>query len=140
MTYTPKTKVTRQPVEEFLDSVSEQRRDEAYALIDMMKRVSGEEPKMWGPSMIGFGSYHYITKSKCEADWFKIGFSPRKAKISLYLSYDVSQFGDQLEKLGKHTTGKGCLYVSKLEDINMSVLEKISVHAYKSMKDFDASR
>lgn len=140
MAYTPKTKVTEQSVDDFLLTVSEKRRSEAYKLIEMMQRVSGEEPKMWGPSMIGFGKYHYISKSKCEADWFKIGFSPRKAKISLYVSCDADEFANELTELGKHTRGKGCIYANKLDDISMNVLEKISRTAYKNTRDFDASK
>ena len=140
MAYTPKTKVTDQDVDDFLATVGDKRRNEAYVLIDMMQRVSGEKPKMWGPSMIGFGKYHYISKSKCEADWFKVGFSPRKAKISLYVSCDADEFADELAELGKHTRGKGCIYANKLEDIDMSVLKKITVRAYENAQDFDASK
>lgn len=140
MAYTPKTKATDQSVDDFLLTVSEKRRDEAYQLIEMMQRVSGEEPKMWGPSMVGFGKYHYISKSKSEADWFKIGFSPRKAKISFYVSCDADEFADELAELGKHTRGKGCIYANKLEDIDMAVLERISRTAYKNTRDFDASK
>lgn len=140
MAYTPKTKVTDQDVDEFLATVSEKRRNEAHLLIDMMQRVSGEQPKMWGPSMIGFGKYHYISKSKCEADWFKVGFSPRKAKISLYVSCDADEFTDELAELGKHTRGKGCIYANKLEDIDMDTLEKITKYAYDNTQDFDASK
>lgn len=140
MAYQPKTKVTDQSVDDFLATLSENRHRESHEIIDMMKRVSGESPKMWGPSMIGFGKYHYISKSKTEADWFKIGFSPRKAKISFYVSCDADEFADELVKLGKYTRGKGCIYANKLDDINMRVLEKISKTAYKNAKDFDASK
>lgn len=140
MAYTPKTKVTDQSVDKFLETVSEKRRYEAYKLIEMMRHVSGEKPKMWGSSMIGFGKYHYVSKSKCEADWFKIGFSPRKAKISLYLSCDADEFADELATLGKHTRGRGCIYANKLDDIDMKVLEKIATHAYENAKDYDASK
>ena len=94
---------------------------------------------MWGPSMIGFGSFHYISKSKCEADWFKIGFSPRKAKISLYISMNADEFEADLTELGKHTRGKGCIYANKLEDIDMSVLERMTRYAWENTKDFDAT-
>lgn len=140
MAYTPKTTVTNQSVDEFLATVSEKRHHESQVLIEMMQRVSGEGPKMWGPSMIGFGKYHYISKSKIEADWFKIGFSPRKAKISFYISYDADEFADDLPELGKHTRGKGCIYANKLEDINMDVLERMTSRAYENTKDFDASK
>lgn len=138
MTYTPKTKVTDQNVADFLAGADEKRQAEAYQLIDMMHRVSGQAPKMWGPSMIGFGSYHYISKSGSEADWFKIGFSPRKAKLSLYLSYDLDEFDDELTGLGKHARGKGCLYINKLEDVDMVVLEKMAQTAYDNTMDHDA--
>lgn len=140
MTYTPKTNATDVDVDDFLKTVDEKRRLEAYQIIDMMSRVSGESPKMWGPTMIGFGKYHYISKSKIEADWFKIGFSPRKAKISFYISMDADEFGDDLAKLGKHTRGRGCIYANKLEDIDMKVLEKMTSYAYQNTKDFDASK
>lgn len=138
MAYIPKTTVTDQDVDDFLGSVSEKRQAEAHTLIAMMQRVTAEEPRMWGPSMIGFGKYHYISKSKCEADWFKVGFSPRKAKISLYLTCDADEFEDELAELGKHTRGKGCIYANKLEDIDMNILEKLTAIAYKNAKDFDA--
>lgn len=138
MAYTPKTTVTDQNVDEFLLTVKEKRRVEAYVLIEMMQRISGHPPKMWGTSMIGFGSYHYISKSRCEADWFKIGFSPRQAKISLYLSCDADEFADELVKFGKHTRGKGCVYVNRLSDIDMTVLEGMVMRAYQNAKDFDA--
>lgn len=140
MAYTPKTKMTEQHVDEYLLTVSEKRRNEAHQLIELMQRVSGEPPRMRGPSMIGFGVHHYISRSKSEGDWFKIGFSPRAAKISLYVSCDADEFADELAELGKHTRGKGCVYVNKLEDIDMDVLEKITRTAYKNAKDFDASK
>lgn len=140
MTYTPKTKVTEVNVDDFLETVSEKRRNEAYKIISMMRSVSGEKPVMWGPTMIGFGSFHYISKSGSEADWFKIGFSPRKAKISFYISMDADEFTQDLEKFGKHTRGKGCIYVNKLEDIDFAVLEKMTRYAYVHTKDFDARK
>jgi len=140
MAYIPKTKKTNQRVDEFLALTGPKRRDEAYRLIEVMGRVSGELPSMWGPSMIGFGTYHYVSKSKVEADWFKIGFSPRATKISLYISCDADEFDEQLQRLGKHTRGKGCIYVNKLEDIDILVLEEIARYAYEHTSDFDASK
>ncbi len=139
MVYTPKTKITDVRVDDFLKTVGEKRQGESHKIIAMMSRVSGEQPVMWGPSMIGFGSFHYISKSKSEADWFKIGFSPRKAKLSFYISMDADEFAKELEKLGKHTRGKGCIYANKLEDIDFAVLEKMTRYAYSHTKDFDAS-
>lgn len=140
MAYTTKTKVTNQPVDEYLSTVSEKRRNEAHRLIELMERASGESAKMWGPSMIGFGSYHYVTKSRCEADWFKIGFSPRQAKLSLYVSCDLDEFESDLARLGKYTRGKGCIYVNKLEDIDLGVLEEISSTAYANTHDMDMTQ
>jgi hypothetical protein len=140
MAYTPKTTVTDQDVGDFLETISEKRRNEAFVLIEMMQRISGEKPNMWGSSIIGFGKYHYITKSKCEADWFKIGFSPREAKISIYISCYVDEFAADLVELGKHKRGKGCIYANRIEDINMDILEKITTYAYDNIKDFDASK
>ena len=140
MAYIPKTEVTDRSVDEYLLGVSDQRRAEAYQLIDMMQRVSSETPKMWGSSMIGFGKYHYVSRSKCEADWFKVGFSPRKAKISLYVSCDADEFANELAELGKHTRGRGCVYANKLEDIDIKVLEKIVRTAYDNTEDYDASK
>lgn len=138
--YEIKTKRTDVNVDDFLQTVSEKRQAEAHQLIDIMSRVSGENPKMCGPTMIGFGEYHYIGKSGGEGDWFKIGFSPRKAKISLYLTCDGSEFDDMLADFGKHTRGKGCIYVNNLEDIDMALLEKISRYAYENTNDFDARK
>lgn len=140
MAYKPKTVMTDQNVEDYLQSVSEKRREEAYQLIDMMQRVTGQPPRMWGPSMIGFGSFHYISKSKCEADWFKVGFSPRKAKLSLYINCDTQDFDDMIKGLGKHTRGKGCVYANKLADIDMDVLEQLTAYAYEHTHDYDASK
>ena len=135
MTYTPKTQATDQPIEEFLCTVEPKRQEEAKVLLEMMQRVSGEKPRMWGPSMIGFGTYHYKSKSNCEGDWFKIGFSPRKAKLSLYLSCDANKLGAEFAKLGKHSRGAGCIYVNKLDDIDLHVLEKIAETTYANTTD-----
>ena len=97
----------------------------------MMKTITKEEPRMWGTSIIGFGDMHYKYASGREGDWFKVGFSPRKAKISFYImGCDVSK-SDKLDKLGKHKTGKGCLYVNKLADIDVEVLKEMIDFGYK---------
>lgn len=135
MAYQPKTKKNDASVDKFLQSVDETKRGDSYALIAMMRDVSSEEPKMWGASIIGFGSYHYISKSKSEGDWMKIGFSPRKAAISLYLSCDINDFADELAELGTYTHGKGCLYIKRLSDVNRNVLQAIVQKAYTQAKD-----
>ncbi len=133
--YEPKTKATDASVETFIKSADPKKREDSYTLLAMMREITGEEPKMWGPSMIGFGKYHYISKG-CEADWFKVGFSPRRAKISLYLSCNADEFADELANLGKHTRGKGCVYVNRLSDIDMTVLQGMVARAYQNAKDF----
>jgi hypothetical protein len=97
-----------------------------------MKKVSGEEPKMWGSSMIGFGEKRYKSPATGrEVDWFKMGFAPRKANLSLHLTIDIKKHADALKKLGKHKTGVGCLYINKLEDIDLKVLKGMIEAAYK---------
>lgn len=122
-----KTKETTASVEDFILGVAdEQKRKDSFLLLEMMKKASGEEPKMWGSSLIGFGNKRYKSPATGrEVDWLLIGFSPRKANLSLYLTTDVKKHGSLLEKLGKHKTGVGCLYVNKLEDVDLKVLKKI---------------
>ena len=122
-----KTKPTAASVEEFINNVKdEQKRKDSFVLLEMMKKATGEEPKMWGSSLIGFGNKRYKSPATGrEVDWLLIGFSPRKANLSLYLSMDIKQHAAALNKLGKHKTGVGCLYINKLEDIDMKVLTGI---------------
>jgi hypothetical protein len=113
-------------VEKFLDTISdEQRRKDAYKIVDMMKKVTKEKPKMWGTGIIGFGSYHYKYESGHEGETCKLGFSPRKDKFSLYLSLGLVQESGLMSKLGKHKAGKGCLYINKLADVDESVLKEL---------------
>lgn len=128
-----KTKPTSESVEVFLNKVdNEQKRKDSFVILEMMKKASGAEPKMWGTSIIGFGDLRFKSpKTGREVDWFIIGFSPRKANISLYLSIDIQQFAESLQKLGKHKTGVGCLYVNKLSDIDLNVLNEIIIAAAK---------
>ena len=131
-----KTKVNNGSVKNFLSSVSpEQRREDCYEILQMMEKITGEKGKMWGKSIVGFGSYHYTYASGREGDWFVCGFSPRKANISIYLSCcDISKMNDVLSKLGKHKIGKSCLYINKLEDIDTKVLEKMIKESLKDNK------
>lgn len=121
-----KTKPNDGSVQAFLESVDNQRRrEDAFVVLDLMKRVTGEEPVLWGPAIIGFGSYHYKYASGREGDWFVAGFSPRKQSLTLYIMGGFSKHGELMTKLGKHTTGKGCLYINKLDDLDMGVLEDL---------------
>jgi len=123
-----KTKQTKADVSEFINSFadSEQKRKDSFELVKLMQDFTGHEPKMWGPSIIGFGSYHYKSdRSRQEGDWPLVGFSPRKAAISLYVHASFTDNEKLLENLGKFKMGKGCIYVKKLSDINQDVLKKI---------------
>ena len=128
-----KTKETEASVKDFIDQVeSAQKRLDSHVLIEILKEISGFEPKMWGPSIIGFGSYHYKYQSGHEGDAPLVGFSPRKSAISLYFSCDINgEHGELLEKLGKFKTGKGCLYVNKLSDVNIEILKQLAKDSIK---------
>ena len=122
-----KTKQTELNVEDFINNLpDEQKRKDSLAILKMMKKATKEEPKIWGSAIIGFGMLRYKSPaSGREVDWFKIGFSPRKTNLTLYLVGDVLKHSDALKKLGKHKTGSGCLYVNKLDDVDMKILEGI---------------
>ncbi len=121
-----KTKLTGASVEAFIDSVeNDVRRKDALRLLEIFTRVTGEEAKMWGPAIIGFGNVELKYASGRELEWMKVGFSPRKANLSLYVSSDISKRESLLEKLGKHKTGVGCLYIKTLADIDEKVLERL---------------
>ncbi|HEY2726463.1 MAG TPA: DUF1801 domain-containing protein [Parafilimonas sp.] len=121
-----KTKKTEDSVNNFLNTIEDEtKRRDCIAIIEMMNQVISLPPKMWGTSIIGFGSYHYKYESGHEGDMCLIGFSPRKQNIAMYGLGVADRNKELLEKLGKHKTGKGCLYINKLSDINVDVLKKI---------------
>jgi Domain of unknown function (DU1801) len=123
-----KTKPTELSVAAFVDAITDPtKRADAKALVKMMQSATGEEPKMWGPSVIGFGSYHYRYNSGREGDIPLIGFSPRKTATVLYNMIGSSNYKALLTKLGKHATGKGCLYIKKLADVDQQVLGALIV-------------
>ena len=123
MSYQQKTKETDHSVIEFVENVENpKKREDAYKLIDVFTETTGYEAKMWGPSIIGFGSYHYKYESGHEGDAPLVGFSPRKAKISLYFAPGETKRDELLKDFGKHTTGKGCVYINKIADIDVNVL------------------
>ncbi|CAO1652428.1 DUF1801 domain-containing protein [Salinibacterium sp. NYA9b] len=135
-----KTAPTEVTVAEFIDSVpTERRRDEAQTLLDIFGRASGQPAVMWGTSIIGFGSSHYRYATGREGDTATIGFSPRKAKISLYTARNFREFPELLERLGTHELAVGCLYVKKLADVDLAVLEELLTRSYEVARfDYDA--
>jgi hypothetical protein len=131
-----KTKKNDAPVEKFIDSVpDQQKRKDAHAIVEMIRQATKMEPKMWGSSIIGFGQYHYKYESGHEGDMCLIGFSPRKSSHSLYLPGGHGAYAQELQKLGKHKTGKGCLYINKLEDVDVTVLKAIFKKAAQFSKE-----
>jgi hypothetical protein len=121
-----KTQATEADVTAFIEGVADDgQRADAHVIAAMMVRLSGEPPKMWGPSIIGFGSYHYKYDSGREGDSLRIGFSPRKGQTVLYLPGTISGQADLLARLGKHKEGKGCLYIKRLADVDAAVLEEM---------------
>lgn len=122
-----KTKPNSASVEDFINNVAdEQKRKDSFVILEMMKKASGEEPKMWGSSLIGFGIKRYKSPATGrEVDWLRIGFSPCKANLSLYIRVGIKQHLTLLKKLGKHKTGVGCIYINKLEDVDLKVLKGI---------------
>jgi hypothetical protein len=130
-----KTKQTDESVTKFLNAVADEtKRKDCYEIIEMMKQVTGFQPKMWGTAIIGFGSYHYKYESGHEGDSCLIGFSPRKQNIALYVASSASEVQNLLSNLGKHKTGKGCLYINKVSDVNVDVLKKIFITGFDYMK------
>ncbi|MBK9007994.1 MAG: DUF1801 domain-containing protein [Anaerolineae bacterium] len=130
-----KTKVNKASVTAFLNKVeSEQKRNDSFELVKIMQQVSKEKPKMWGPSIIGFGSLHYKYESGREGDMPLIAFSPRKQYITLYLLMGNDYEKPLLEKLGKHTTSKVCLYIKKLSDVDMKTLKELITKTYQASK------
>jgi hypothetical protein len=121
-----KTQKTDASVEDYLNAVEDERkRKDAFAILDLMREVTGEEPAMWGPSIIGFGSYRYKYASGRDAEWFLTGFAPRKRDLTLYIMSGFDDYDALLADLGKHKTGKSCLYVNKLDDIDLDVLREL---------------
>jgi hypothetical protein len=128
-----KTRPMSADVGAFLDAVADERRRlDAREVLDTMRRVSGDEPRLWGDAIVGFGHQPYTTADGKERDWFAIGLSPRKAALTLYGLTFYGSNEDLLERLGKHTTGKGCLYVKRLNDVDRDVLEELIVRSWST--------
>lgn len=128
-----KTQPTQVSVKEFLDKVEDEaRRRDCDRLCELMEGVTGEPPKMWGPSIVGFGSYHYKYESGREGDMCLVGFSPRKRNFSIYIMAGFAGYAELMAKLGKHKTGKACLYVNKLDDVDLNVLKDLVAESVKA--------
>ena len=127
-----KTKKNKASVIDFINAVDhEGKRKDAFEIIEMMKNITGKKPRMWGASIIGFGNLNYKYTSGREGVWFRCGFSSRKAKISMYLMQcDISRAQELLNQLGRYKTGKGCLYINKLADVDQDILRKIIKESY----------
>lgn len=130
-----KTKLNDASVEDFLNTVSdEQIRADCFEIAKIMKQVTKAEPKMWGSSIVGFGSYHYKGASGREGDWMLVGFSPRKQNLTLYIMAGFDRYDELMKKLGKFSTGKSCLYIKKLADVDKKVLKELVSESVQFMK------
>jgi len=133
-----KTKQTEASVEDFLDQIKdEETRQDCFEIAKIMKQATRSDAKMWGSSIVGFGSQHLKYASGRELDWMLIGFSPRKANITLYIAGGLENQSDLLKKLGKYSTGKGCLYIKKLKDVDVKVLKELVRESVQSVKKPD---
>jgi len=131
-----KTVGTDGDVADFIGGITDDtKREDSQVLMDLMSKVTGAAPKMWGPSIVGFGDRHMVYESGREVDWFLVGFSPRKQNLTLYIMDGFDNYDDLLGRLGKHTTGKSCLYVKRLEQIDMDVLTELVTESVQSVKE-----
>jgi hypothetical protein len=130
-----KTRPTRASVDKFLKQIADEtRREDCFKVAKMMEEITGEKPTMWGPSIVGFGTYHYKYASGREGDWPITAFSPRKQDLTLYIMAGFKQYPELMEKLGKHSTGKSCLYIKRLSDIHVPTLKKLIRESVKKTR------
>ena len=130
-----KTKPTKEKVEDFLNRITDaQRREDCFAVAKIMEEITGEKPTMWGPSIVGFGVYHYKYASGREGDWLITGFSPRKQDLTLYIMPGFAEYGDLMKELGKYRSAKSCLYIKRLSDVHVPTLKKLIRQSVKSIK------
>lgn len=131
-----KTKPTNDSVKEFLNKVPDEgRREDCFAVAKIMEEITGEKPKMWGPSIVGFGTYRYKYASGREGDWPVTAFSPRKKDLTLYMMPGFDKDDEVMKQLGKHSTGKSCLYIKRLSDIHVPTLKKLIKESVKQLQD-----
>lgn len=132
---TIKTHRTDESVDAFIRAITdEQRRADCQALLELMRRATGVDPAIWSSALVGFGTYHYKSASGQEGDWFPVGFASRKAAITVYLGLSLDESEDLLARLGPHKTGKGCIYIKRLADVDAAVLEQLVADAYSRIK------
>ena len=129
-----KTRLNDADVDAFIDAQPEAVATDCRTIMQMMQKATGEEPKMWGSSIAGYGRYYYKGASGREGEWFITGISPRKANISIYIIAGFEKAGPLLEKLGRHSIGKGCLYIKRLSDVDPKILEELIVNGVKEME------
>ena len=130
-----KTRATDANVEGFLDTIADDaRRQDCVRVLEIMKSATGAEPRMWGPTIVGFGSYHFRYDTGREGDWFLTGFSPRKGNLTLYITAGFDRYESLLSRLGKHKTGKSCLYIKRLADVDEAVLRELVTASVKHMQ------
>ena len=131
-----KTKRNDADVTSFLDTVDDpQKRADSDVLMKLLKKITGKDAQMWGPSIIGFDSYHYKYKSGRSGDWMATGFSPRKAALTVYIMQGFSAHQDLMDRLGKYKTGRSCLYIKRLSDVDMDVLEELITRSYRYIRN-----
>jgi len=134
-----KTKPTDQDVYTYLNSVTDEKKREACSVIlELMEEVTGSKAQMWGNSIVGFGSYHYKYKSGREGDWFLTGFAPRKRDLTLYIMSGFNKYDSLLSDLGKYSTGKSCLYINKIQDVDIDVLRELVRQSVEHVKETNA--
>jgi hypothetical protein len=134
-----KTQPTEESVEAFLDAIPDaQKREDSRAVCRLMEDVTGEPPKMWGSSMVGFGTYHYKYATGNEGDWLALGFAPRKRAVTLYLMDGFGAYEELRARLGKHSTGKSCLHIKRLDDVDLDVLREMLTRSYRHTTGRDA--
>ena len=134
-----KTKVNEADVKAYLEGIQpETKRSDCFAILKIMEEETGEEAKMWGSTIVGFGSYHYKGKSGREGDWFLTGFAPRKQSLTLYIMAGFDKYDGLMKNLGNYTTGKGCLYVKRLEDVDEKKLRKLIKQSAQFMAESQA--
>ena len=134
-----KTQPNNKSVTDFLDGVEDDnKREDSFVILELMKEVTGSEPIMWGDSIIGFGNYRYKYASGKPAEWFLVGFSPRVQNLTLYIMSGFEEYDQLLDKLGQHSTGKSCLYVKRLENVDLDILKELIEKSVAQMKETNA--